>query len=84
MKTEKVEKLGANLHDKTKYVIHTRNSKQALNHRLFLKKVQEVIKFNQNAWLQPFIGLNTDLEKKKQKMILKKIFFKLMNNGVFF
>ena len=34
MKIEKVEKLVANLHDKTKYAIHIRNLKQALNHRL--------------------------------------------------
>ena len=34
MKSEKVEKLVANLHDKTKYAIHIRNLKQALNHRL--------------------------------------------------
>ena len=39
MKIEKVEKLVANLHDKTEYVIHIRNLKQALNHRLvFIKK----------------------------------------------
>ena len=30
-KIEKVEKLVANLHDKTEYVIHTRNFKKALN-----------------------------------------------------
>ena len=29
---EKIEKLVANLHDKTEYVIHIRNFKQALNH----------------------------------------------------
>ena len=40
MKIEKVEKLVANLHDKTEYVIHMRNLKQALNHGLVLKKVQ--------------------------------------------
>ena len=51
MKIAKVEKLVANLHDKTEYVIHTRNSKQALNHGLALKKVNSVIKFNQNTWL---------------------------------
>ena len=39
MKIEKVEKLGTNLHDKIEYVIHIRNLKQALNHRLILKKV---------------------------------------------
>ena len=31
MKIEKVEKLAANLHDKTEYVIHITNLKQALN-----------------------------------------------------
>ena len=31
-KIEKVEKLVANLHNKTEYVIHIRNLKQALNH----------------------------------------------------
>ena len=32
MKIEKFEKLVTNLHDKTEYVIHIRNLKQALNH----------------------------------------------------
>ena len=35
---EKVEKLVANLHDKTEYFTHIRNLKQALNHGLVLKK----------------------------------------------
>ena len=39
MKIKKVEKLVANLHDKTKYIIHIRNLKQALNHGLVLRKV---------------------------------------------
>ena len=51
MKIEKVENLVANLHDKTEYFIHIRNLKEALNHRLVLKKIHRVIKFNQNAWL---------------------------------
>ena len=38
MKIEKVEKIVTNLHDKTKYVIHIRNLKQALNDGLILKK----------------------------------------------
>ena len=49
MKIEKVERLVANLDDKTEYIIHIRNLKQALNHGLVLKKVHKVIKFNQNA-----------------------------------
>ena len=45
-KIEKVKKHLVNLHDKTEYVISIRNLKQALNHRLVLKKVHRVIKFN--------------------------------------
>ena len=42
MKIKKLEKLVANLHDKTEYVIHTRNLKQALlNPGLVFKKVIE-------------------------------------------
>ena len=83
MKTEKVEKLVANLHDKIDYVIHIRNLKQTLNHGLVLERVHKVIKLNQNAWLKPYIDMNTDLRKTCKKMILKKIFLKLMNNVVF-
>ena len=65
MNIEKVEKLVANSHDKTEYVIHIKNLKQALNHGLVLKNVHRAIKFNQNAWLKPYININTDLRKKK-------------------
>ena len=53
MKIEKVEKFVTNSHDKTDYVVHIRNFKQALNHGLVLKKVRRVIRFNQKAWLKP-------------------------------
>ena len=49
MKIEKVEKIVSNLHDKTQYVMHRINSRQASHHQLVLKKVHRVIKFNQNA-----------------------------------
>ena len=64
IKTEKAEKLVANLCDNTRYVIHIRNLKQALNHGLILKKVHRVIKFNQNDGLKPYIDMNTELRKK--------------------
>ena len=47
MKLGQVEKLPTSLHDRTEYVIHIRNLKQALNHGLNLKKIHRVIKFNQ-------------------------------------
>ena len=83
MKIESVQKIAANLHDKTEYIIYIRNLKQALNHGLVLKKVHKVgqlwknvhkvIKFNQNAWLKPYIDMNTDLSKSK-KWFWKRFF----------
>ena len=54
-KLEKVEKLICDIEDKEKYVIHIRALKQALNNGLILKDVHRVIKFNQEAWLKPYI-----------------------------
>ena len=82
LKFAKVDNLVANLHDKTEYVIHVRNLKQTLNHGLVLKKLHRIIKFNQNAWLKPYVDINTNL-KKKQKNGFEKDFFLLMNNVVF-
>ena len=71
MKIEKVvKKLVTDLHDKTEYVIHVRNLKQALNHGLVLRKVHREIKFNQNALLnallKPYIDMK-EISKKKAK-----------------
>ena len=82
MKLEKFERLVTNLHDKSEDAIHIRNLKQALNHGLILKKVHTVIKFNQKAWLKPYIDMNTKL-RQKAKSNFEKDFFKLMNNAVF-
>ena len=74
MKIEKVEKLAGDLHDKPKYIIHIRNLKEALNHRLVLKKVPRKITFNQNILLKPCIDMNTDI-RKKAKNDFEKDFF---------
>ena len=81
-KIEKVKKLVANLLDKTEYITHIINLKQALSHGLILKKVHKVIKFNQNACLKRYIDINTGLRKKVKNDFEKK-FSKMMNNEVF-
>ena len=82
MKIEKVKNLVTNLHDKTEYIIRIGKSKQALNHELILRKVQKVIKFNQNAWLKPYNDVNTKFRQKAKKYF-EEDFFKLINNAVF-
>ena len=81
-KVNKCEKLICSIEDKEKYVVHIRALKQALNHGLILKKVHRVIKFNQRAWLKPYIDMNTK-KRKEAEHKFKKDFFKLMNNSVF-
>ena len=81
-KLEKVEKLVCNIGDKEKYVIHIRPLKQASNHGLILKEVHRVIQSNQEAWLKPYIDMNTKL-RKEAKNEFEKGFFKLMNTSVF-
>ena len=73
MKSGNVKKLPNNLHDKTEYVIHIRNLKHALNHRLVLKKVCRETKFIENASLKPYIDMNTKLRQKGPKK-QRKIF----------
>ena len=82
MEIDKCKKLLCNLYNKKNYVVHIRSLKQALNHGLILKKVHGVIQFNQEAWLKPYIDMNTEL-RKKAKNDFEKDFFKLMNNAVF-
>ena len=42
------------------------NLRQTLNKGLVLKniRIHRVIKFKQNAWLKPYIDMNTDLRQK--------------------
>ena len=78
MKINKCNKLVCNLYDKKNYVIHIRSFKQALNHGIIIKKVHRVIQFNQEAWLKPYIDLNSEL-RKQVKNNFEKDLYKLMN-----
>ena len=82
MKIDKCHKLVCNLYDKKNYIVHITSLKQALSHGLILKKVYRVIQFNQEAWLKPYIDMNTVL-RKQAKNDFEKDFYKLMNNAVF-
>ena len=50
--------------------------------QLVLKRVHRVIKFDQKAWLKPYIDVNTEL-RQKAKNNLEQDFLKLMNNSAY-
>ena len=77
-----VEKLVPSLRDKKGYVIHIPALAQALKHGLILDRIHRAIKFDQSAWMKPYIDFNTQL-RTKAKNDFEKDFFKLMNNSVF-
>ena len=78
----RINKLCCTVQNKEKYVVHIRALKQALNHGLKVARVHKIIQFGQEAWLKPYIDMNTDL-KKDAKNDIEKDSFKLMNNSVF-
>ena len=82
MKINKCAKLVCNLNDKENYSIHIVALKQALNHGLILKKVHSVVTFRQEAWLKPYMDLNTEL-RKNAKNEFEKDFYKLKINSIY-
>ena len=82
MEINKCKKLVCNLFNKKKYVTHINSLKQVLNHGLKFKKIHRIMEFNQEAWLKPYIDMNTEL-RKLAKNDFEKDLFKLMNNSVF-
>ena len=82
MKINKCPKLVCNVTVKENYSIHIIALKQALNHGLKLIRVHSVIIFRQEAWLKPYIDLNTEL-RKNAKNEFEKDFYKLKINSIY-
>ena len=85
VKMGNVEKLMPNLNNKINYVIHYENLKLYENLGLKIAKILRGIKFEESAWLEEYINLNTKLriEAKQSGNNFEVDFFKLMNNSVF-
>lgn len=80
--TKNQEKLLLTLFDKKKYVVHYSMLKLVLEQGLKLKKIHRVLQFEQSAWLQPYIQLNTRMRAAANNEF-EKNFFKLMINAIF-
>ena len=74
MEINKCRKLVCNLYNNKKYVVHINSLKQALDHGLKFKKIHRIIEFNQEAWLKPYIYMNTELRKLVRNDFEKDIF----------
>ena len=82
MKVNNVKKPVCNVTDKENYSIPIVVLKQGLNHGLVFKKVHSVISFRQEAWLKPYIVLNTKI-RKNAKNEFEKDFYKLKINSIY-
>ena len=77
-----VSKLIPTWRDKKEYLLHYHNLQLYLDLGLKIKKVHQVLKFDQSPWLKQYIDFITE-KRKHAKNSFEKEFFKLMNNGVF-
>ena len=49
------------MYNREKYAVHIRTLKQALNHRLILKRMHQIIEYNQKPLLKTYIDMNAKL-----------------------
>ena len=80
-----VRKLVPNLHGKEKYIVHYRNLQLYVSLGMKIKKIHQVMQFEQSCWMKPYIDLNT--EKRKEATMrgdkAGKDLCKLFSNAVF-
>jgi hypothetical protein len=76
------KKLIPNLNDKLKYVTHLKNLQLYERLGMTVGTIHRVLKFNQSAWLKPYIDFNTEMRKQATNEFDKNL-FKLLNNSVF-
>jgi hypothetical protein len=77
-----IKKLLTTLEDKDHYVLHYRILQLYLDLGLELKGVHRVLKFHQEAWMEPYIRFNTEMRKMATSTFQKNL-YKLMNNSCF-
>jgi hypothetical protein len=75
-------KLIPHLFEHKNYVLHYKNLKFIKDLGVEIEMVGQPLKFEQKAWMEPYITFNTNM-RKEAKNDFEKDFFKLMNNAVF-
>ena len=70
------------LKDKKNYRLHYVNLKQLIKMGAKLEEIVKVVRFDQKAWLEPYIRHNNE-ERAKATNQFAKDFWKLRNNSVF-
>ncbi|GET58843.1 uncharacterized protein LOC111334919 [Rhizophagus irregularis DAOM 181602=DAOM 197198] len=78
----KTEKLVPHLGKHEDYVIHYQELQYYIKLGMVVDEITQVLSFDQDNWLAPYIAKNTNL-RQQSKNSFEKDFFKLMNNSVY-
>ena len=76
------KKLISHCSDKKNYLVHYRMLKFYVSHGMIVEKVQDVISFKQNRWLEKYISFIRQ-KRNKAKNDFEKDFYKLLNNAFY-